>query len=439
MPGQVIVVVRSWPRLSQTFIVGEILALERRGLTVTIVSLAHSGERLRQPEVDEVRARVLFLDDRDRRSRVADHAAALVARPARYLGTLLYALTHPRLSAGYSTCSTVRCFDHAIALTRMVDGLGCAGPEQAGSPHLHAHFVHDPALVGMLTNRLTGVPFTATAHARDLYQIPPSSLIARAAHADALVTCCQANAEYIERTVPATACPQVRVIHHGIELERFTPAIPATPATLSTTDPRDRTAGRAVEATLLSVGRLVEKKGFEDLLGACRELADSGHRFTCHIYGDGPLRRRLVEVATSFGLGSQVIFHGERSRDEIARALAVADVFVLTPRVTDDGDRDGIPNVLVEAMACAVPVVTTSAGGVTELVCHGQNGLVAEPGDVPALVSHIRTLLTDPALGCRLGAEGRRTVEADYDVNAAALALEELFFPQTPIGMELLG
>ncbi|NYH91274.1 glycosyltransferase family 4 protein [Actinopolymorpha rutila] len=421
MPGHVIMIVRSWPRLSQTFILDEVLAMERRGRELTIVSLAHSGEQRRQPQVDKVRAPVRFLDVggfRARWSRISDHAHVLTTAPMRYVATLVHVLANPGLSRGYATCSAIRCFDHAVVVAALAFRLRRSG---ARAPHVHAHFAHDPALVGMLTRRLTGVPFSFTAHARDLYQIPPAGLVARASAAEAVVTCCQVNADYIAKTVPDAVRPPVRVIHHGVELDRFTPTL--------------RAPGPGL--TLVSVGRLVEKKGFADLLRACAALAESGSRFRCEIYGDGPLRRQLTELSAELGLGELVSFRGERDRDEIAHALARTDVFVLTPCVTDDGDRDGIPNVLVEAMACAIPVVTTATGGVPELVRSGENGLIAQPGDVDGIAGHLAALVADPALRRRLGESGRKTVESEYDVEAAALALEAVFDPRTPIAAEV--
>ncbi|WP_026257770.1 glycosyltransferase [Actinopolymorpha alba] len=421
MPRHVILVVRSWPRLSQTFILNEVLALERRGLALTVVSLVRSRERHRQPQVDQVRARVRFLDDRGPAAiwaRITDHLAAFAGAPGRYLATFFFALTRPWLGGGYATCSALRSFGHGVQVAALAGRLRRAGE---GHPHLHAHFAHDPALVGMLARRLTGLPFSFTAHARDLYQTSPRALIARAAEAKVLVTCCRANADYIARTIPTRVRPLVRVIHHGVELDQLTPS-------------RTGPAGtNGAQAKVLSVGRLVEKKGFDDLLRACARLAEAGHAFSLDIYGDGPLRPELTALVDRLRLGSHVTFHGERDRNEIVRALATADVFALTPCVTGDGDRDGIPNVLVEAMACGLPVVTTSAGGIPELVRDGDNGLLASPGDVAAIAAHLAALLADPEARRELGARGRHTVESGYDVDAAAAALDAIFRPQTAV------
>ena len=142
----------------------------------------------------------------------------------------------------------------------------------------------------------------------------------------------------------------------------------------------------------------MEKKGFPDLLQALGRLKASGRRITCQVYGDGPLLKQLTALRDSLGLEHDVHFAGERSREAIIQALHSSEVFVLTPTVTEDGDRDGIPNVLVEAMACGLPVVSTSAGGIPELVTHGVNGFLTAPGDVAGIENQIASLLDSPDL-----------------------------------------
>lgn len=410
MPERVIYLVRSWPRLSQTFILNEVLAVERRGVQLDLFSLVRSDETLVQPQLAEVRALVTYLDERPRRRRLGDHAAVARARPRRYAAAAWHALRHPGLSSGYATCSTWRCFDHAVGVAAAVARL----PPQAARPtHVHAHFAHDPALVAVYLHRLSGLPYSVTAHARDLYQIPAANLAARTEHARALVTCCGVNASYIDETLATDERPPVLVVHHGVELDRFTP--------------RRSAAAAGSPPLIVSVGRLVEKKGFDDLLGALAAVRATGRSFRAEIYGDGPLRESLANQRDALGLTTEVRFMGEHDRDRILAALAAADIFMLTPRVTDDGDRDGIPNVLVEAMACGVPVVTTVAGGVAELVAHGENGLLASPRDVDAIAANVARLLEDADRRRALGAAARRTAESDYDVDRAAATLAEIF------------
>ena len=414
MSEQVIYVVRSWPRLSQTFIVNEVLALEQQGVELAIFSLARSGETLVQPQVAEVRAPVIHLEDRARlrgRARLWPYLEVLAESPRRFMATALFALRHPGLADGYGECSTRECFVQAVLIARAVIRRRANGDRVA---HLHAHFAHDPALVGLLAARLAGLTFSFTAHARDLLQIPASSLAARAAGAVAVVTCCEANAGYINSAVPADDLPPVSVIHHGVDLRRFAPV-------------ERRSPGGGEAPVITAIGRLVEKKGFDDLLQALALLATGGVAFACRIYGDGPLLEPLTRLRDELGLAPCVEFMGARDSDEVVAALAHTDVFALTPRVTEDGDRDGIPNVLVEAMASGVPVVTTSVGGVPELVQDGLNGAMIPSGDPSLIAQSLRALLADPALRARMGAAARARVEDDYDVNAAARRLTGIF------------
>jgi glycosyltransferase involved in cell wall biosynthesis len=421
MSDRVIYLVRSWPRLSQTFILNEVLALERRGIELDIFSLVRSGEEVVQPRVAEVRASVSYLEDARRlrwRERIRPHLVVLVTAPVRYLRSLVFSLRHPRLSAGYGDCSTLRCFAYAVQVALAVARRRASGQDVG---HVHAHFAHDPALVALLVTRLTGVPFSFTGHARDLYQIPAISLAARSAEATTVVTCCRANADYLSSVLPRRHRPPVRVIHHGVDLDRFG------------LDPR-QSGGPVPE--LVCVGRLVEKKGHVDLLTALSLLKSSGAAFSCRIYGEGPLQDTLRRLGADLGLDEHVAWMGPCSSEQVAAALAAADAFVLTPIHTEDGDRDGIPNVLVEAMASGLPVVTTSAGGITELVEHQANGLVTAPGNVTAIAASIGRLLDDPGLRRRLGSAARRTVESDYDIDVAARELEHVFRAGTSSELE---
>jgi glycosyltransferase involved in cell wall biosynthesis len=366
-----------------------------------------------QPQVADVRAPVTYLDD-PRPRRLRAHLSAFAATPGRYLSALLLCLRRPRLASGYGDSSALECLTHAARIAAGVHAL--RGP---GRPsHVHAHFAHDPALVGMFVSMLTGLPFSFTGHARDLYQIPASSLAAKAARATTLVTCCEANVTFLQETLPHSRVP-VEVIHHGVDLDRFSPS----------------TRTDSGVPTLVSVGRLVEKKAFDDLL---RALARIDQPFSCHIYGDGPLLDELVSLRDELGLDDRVDFMGARDSNEIVKALGDADAFVLTPTNMEDGDRDGIPNVLVEAMACGLPVVTTTAGGITELVADEVNGLLCDPDDVTSIAQAVGRIVADPELRARLGAAGRTTVEADYDVNTAAARLEALYSGRTSTATEVV-
>jgi glycosyltransferase involved in cell wall biosynthesis len=176
----------------------------------------------------------------------------------------------------------------------------------------------------------------------------------------------------------------------------------------------------------------VEKKGFPDLLHACHQLKEvSTTPFRLRIVGDGPMRADLTALRDRLGLHDEVELVGQRGGEDVLRAYQHADVFALTPCVTADGDRDGVPNVVVEAMACGLPVLTTDAGGITEVVQHGVTGLVAAPHDIGTLAHHLADLVSDATRRHTLGEAGRRLVEERFDVRSAAHQLS-LVFAGTP-------
>lgn len=397
-------VVRSWPRLSQTFVLNEVLALERLGVAITIFALARAGESVTQPQLADLAAPVHYLDGGPAAGLRA-HLGAAAGSPRRYLATLGFALTRRRLLGGYTQSGATRAFHRAVLVAaRLASGPG------APPTHVHAHFAHDPALVGLLVHRLTGLPFSFTAHARDLYQIPGEALRGRAREASAVVTCCRTNAEHIAAVV-GDAGPPVELVYHGVDLGTFRP-----PASRPGHSP----------PLVVSVGRLVEKKGFDDLLRACALVAGRGRRFACDIYGDGPRRDQLETLRDRLGLAGVVRFQGARTQAELLGVYQEADVFALTPRVTGDGDRDGVPNVLVEAMACGIPVLATRAGGIAELVTGGSDGLLAPAGDVGAIAARLEELLDDAGRRRRLG-EAAAGSARRFDGRAAAVRLAALF------------
>ena len=404
MAARVMYLTRSWPRLSQTFIVNEVLALERLGVDLDLWAMAPSGERVRQPQVARVRAAVSHPAPV---ASAADHTLVAGLAPQQYAATARLARERPELSSGYANATTTECFEVAVQLAARM-----ARSEADGTrvTHLHAHFAHDPALVALLVHLLTGVGYSITAHARDLYQIPRASLVARVAASTSVLTCCAANVDYLAAQLDPESMGKVRVIHHGIDLDQFVPG-----------EPREDPVVRIV-----TIGRLVEKKGFPDLLQACARLRGVAP-FHLTVFGDGPLRGELEAVCRDLRLDGAVTFAGERDSAAVVDALRDADVFALTPFVTADGDRDGVPNVVVEALAAGLPVVATDVGGVAEAVVHGRNGLLAPAHDVAAVAEHLASLLRDPPRRRMMGARARETAERAFDVNRAAEQLVQVF------------
>jgi glycosyltransferase involved in cell wall biosynthesis len=285
-----------------------------------------------------------------------------------------------------------------------------------GVDHLHAHFIHSPAAVAYFAFLGGGPGFSVTAHAKDLYTTLPRHLRIRARAAKFIVTCTRFNAAHLAGVLsefipgPRDKRDGINVFYHGTDLNRFSP------------DRSGVEAGR-----ILSVGRLVPKKGFHDLVDALALIDRKGLRVRADVYGGGPLRDELEARAHGLGLESGLTFHGARLQDEIIAAYRLAAVFVLAPIVTNDGDRDGIPNVLVEAMACGVPVVATRISGIPELITNGIDGLLVEEHDPAAIAGAIERLLRDGELAARLGRAGRVRVEREFDLVANTRRLYALF------------
>jgi glycosyltransferase involved in cell wall biosynthesis len=225
-----------------------------------------------------------------------------------------------------------------------------------------------------------------------------------------VVTCVGANRAYLEPMLGSGSGDRLRVVHHGTDISYFNPR-----------------ARAPQPGSIVSVGRLVPKKGYADLVRALELLALRGVGFRCEIFGDGPLRETLEAQVRAAGLVGRVTFAGSRVQPEIGDAYQRATVFVLAPVVTGDGDRDGIPNVLVEAMASQVPVVSTTVSGIPELIDDGVDGLLVPPSDPPSLADAIRRVLADPELAVSLGLAARRKVEREFDLTINTTALVRLF------------
>lgn len=405
---------RSYPRLSQTFVLNEILALEQIGVSIQIFALTNPHEKVVQMQVDQVQANVQYMDSIQPRGflnvlRESVEVARLYLKG--YLRSLLYVAVNPGIDQGYTASSRWSCFLQAVHLVSLLRKEPNPGKR---INHLHAHFAHDPTLIAYLVHFITGMPFSFTAHARDLYQVHEKVLIDRIRQATAVITCCRANLEYLNQIAQSQGS-KFSLIYHGVNLKDFQPVSEPKPSSAST-DPM-----------ILSVGRLVEKKGFYDLFEALFLVKKRGERFQCAIYGDGPLRAQLTEWIEKHDMTDEIVLHGDRTQQELISAYQNAALFILTPVETADGDRDGIPNVLVEAMAVGLPVITTAVAGIPELVENDCDGLLYQPHDVEGISSGILELLRNREKRRQFGNMASKKVKEQFDVAQAAQRLKTLF------------
>lgn len=411
-------ILKGYPRTSETFITNEIFLLEQAGLALSIFSLKTLEGQKRHGVVGKILAPVTYLPETTPQEEsglvhwlwlnipnfAASHGKLFRLRPAGYLRTLTEALG---MSLKYRVRSIIKEFLQAgfIALKVL---------ESGRIRHLHAHFCHTSTTVAMLASRLSGVAFSFTAHAKDIYRedMNPGDLLqVKLRRARFAVTCTGANQVYLDRL--RTPQTPLHKIYHGLDFSLFTPSGKA----------RDD-----VKPLILSVGRMVEKKGFTYLVEACRLLKDQGYDFTCRIVGGTDSYAEVIkQTIEQLQLQETVSLHTAVTQEELRRIYEQATVFALPCQVIENGDRDGIPNVLVEAMAMELPVVSTDISGIPELVQHRVNGLLVPQKDANSLAAAIKELLDDAELRRRLSQAAREKVCRDFDAKRNILSLKALF------------
>jgi colanic acid/amylovoran biosynthesis glycosyltransferase len=395
-------VLNRFPRLSQTFVLNEILELERQGLQVEIFSVLRPPQELRHPMLDSLAAPVTYLPAPDQLENLLigkgldDHRQPVADLPEHGASDALFA----GLTASQAARLEIAAASLAILIrARRID-------------HLHAHFGTNQTTVALLAARLTGTGFSWTAHARDLFLsfggVAADREMRRIKIREARFVA--AVSEY-NRALLAGLAPErksdIHCIHNGIDLGCIRPAAAAPPG------------------EILGVGRLVEKKGFGDLIEACAQLVAAGTDVRCRIIGEGPLEATLRAKIRAHGINRQVRLLGPMTQPEVFAAMQRASMVVLPCAVADDGDRDGLPTVLIEAMAHALPVVSCPVTGVPEIIEDGVTGLLTPSRNPAALATAMGQLIAAPADAAAMGRAGRRRAERMFDItrNVGQLAV----------------
>jgi glycosyltransferase involved in cell wall biosynthesis len=422
-------VMNGYPRLSETFITHEIYQLERMGLQLRLFSVKREHEAKVHPIVAAIRSPLTYLPDASTLSGTTLtrwlgrnlpafwRANAQVARrhPLRYLRTLASAL---------AMCWRYRPRGQGMRLRKVFvkeflqAGQIAAESLRAGDVgHIHGHFCHGVATIAWFASRLTGIPFSFTAHAKDIYQtdLNPDDLLERKLDAARFVaTCTCANAAVLCARHPRP--DEVHAIYHGLDTDYFAPA--------------PRSSAREMPV-ILAVGRFVHKKGFDHLIEACALLKREGVHFGCVIVGEhGEAYDGICRLIEERGVGDLVKLRGAVTQEALRDMYRMARVFALPCQVTADGDRDGFPNVLAEAMAMGVPVVSTAISGIPEMIDDDRHGLLVPSGDPRALADALGRVLRDDALHTRLSQAGRQRICERFDSRRTTLALRDLFLAQ---------
>jgi len=403
--GPVAFVLKGYPRLSETFIAQEIRALEQHGLDITIVSLRHPTDRAVHPVHREIRARVLYLPEYLYQEPLRVWRGWRRARRLRgYREALrLWLADLPR----DRTPNRIRRFGQALVL---------AAELPAEIRHLHAHFLHTPASVARYAAVLRGLDWSVSAHAKDIWTIPDWEKREKLAAARWAVTCTDSGQRHLADLAPEPEA--VALCYHGLDLARFAPALRPADAR-DGSDPTD-------PVVILSVGRAVEKKGYDDLLAALALLPPALSWRLVHI-GGGAGAAPLKRQAAALGLGERVEWRGAQPQPDVLAAYREADLFVLAAKVARDGDRDGLPNVLLEAQSQALPCIATGLPGIAELIEDGRTGLLVPPGEPGALAAAVESLIRSPELRREWGPAGEARVRRDFDMRAGIDFLADRF------------
>ncbi len=394
--SSIAVIVKGYPRLSETFVAQELKALVDRGLRLRIYSLRHPYDSTSHPIHGEIDTPVTYLPEylHEEPIRVV-HAWRSACQTPGYRRARRLFLRDLRRD---KTRNRVRRFGQACVLATEL------APDVSA---LYAHFLHTPASVARYTAHMLGLPMAISAHAKDVWTTPAWDIRDKAENAAWITTCSQAGVDHLADIAPTKA--EIRLARHGIDLKRF-------PANGQRTSDRD---GTATPVVIVSVGRLVEKKGYVDLLAALSQLP-SGLNWRLVQIGGGELRRQLEIQAHTLGLASRIQWLGPQPQTVVLEWLRRADLFVLASQIAASGDRDGLPNVLLEAQSQGVPCIATDVTGIPELIESGTTGLLVPPQQPGELSAAIERLIKDPATRVQLGQAGEARVRADFSMSEGA-------------------
>ncbi len=399
---KIVYVVDEFPAVSETFILREMRGLrDWHGLRIIPAAL----RRGQQPEAYSEEARAL--------------AEEAVYRPAGLgLRAGLVALVLTLRTPGGWACAVRLALGQVLRRPRLarevLSALLTAGYFALRLPrgvrHVHAHFATQPATVGLLLAEILGVGFSFSAHARDIFTDEAHLMELKLPEAEFVAVCTAYGKETLARRHPLISAGKLELAYHGLEVDRYRP----TPHPVGH------------PPVILSVGRLVEKKGFPILLRAAGILRARGVEFSLVIIGEGPDRADLMSLSTGLGLQDVVEWRGAQSAEQVRAAYAEADVFVLACVIASDGDRDGLPNVLLEAMACGVPVVGTNVCALPEIIEPERTGLLAKPGDPQDLADQLERMLYDEELRAVVSRWGCERVERDFRLERSVARMAEL-------------
>jgi glycosyltransferase involved in cell wall biosynthesis len=394
-----------FPKLTETFILYEMLAMRQQGIQVEVYPLLREREAVMHPEAVQF-VNIAHFQPFISLRMIRANLHFLWKKPFVYLKTLWDVLRANWGSFNFFT-GVIGIFPKTVLFAYQM--------RAAKVQHVHAHFASHPAAAGFIIHRLVGIPYSFTAHGSDLHR-DRHMLREKVAEAAFAAAISEYNQELIISECRGNYREKVKVVHCGVDTEVFRARSHETPYEKGENP-----------FLILCVGTLHEVKGQAYLIEACRQLQERGFSLECHFVGDGPDKEALTDLVRQAGLADKVHFHGKLTRDEIARLLLDADVLTAPSVPTRDGRREGIPMVLMEAMGSGVPVIASNLSGIPELVNDQLTGLLVPPRDATSLADALQRYLKDRELRHRLGRAGREKVVEEFDLNKNAARLAQQF------------
>ncbi|MEZ5552340.1 MAG: glycosyltransferase family 4 protein [Pseudomonadales bacterium] len=387
-----------FPKLTETFVLDEMLEMQRQGVAVEVFPLWRERAQVIHPDALPLVARAHFLPLLNLEI-LRDLIYWLVRSPRKLLQALATLIRENCRSVRFLAGSLV-IFPKACTMAKRM--------EIAGVSHIHAHFASHPAAAALVIGRLTGLTWSFTAHGSDLHR-EQAMLGQKVREASFVVTISDYNRRFILDRLGSQQESKIRVVHCGVDADSFK-IQPVHSAALE----------------IVCIGTLHEVKGQRYLLEACAKLTTRGVQWHCHLIGDGPDREQLIALVGKLGIPDRVTFHGACDREQVRRLLAGMNLACAPSVPTSDGRREGIPVALIEAAACGLPLVASRLSGIPELVLDNQTGMLTEPGDSEDIARVLEILARDPSTRKRLGEAAAANVRENFSLQVSVTTLRRL-------------
>ncbi len=403
-------ILKGYPRISESFISNEILLLECQGIRIHIFSMRHPREPFTHKSVQQIQARVDYLPERILAALpqlIFYNLIQAVKAPGTYMGAIMIAFR--RFLRTRKSATIKHLLQAGYLVQKLLPGSGVA--------HLHAHFAHSPTSVAMFASQLSGIAFSFTGHAKDIYTSHPVQLKEKMAKARFVVTCTEYNRQHLIQILGNGRAAIYR-IYHGIDLKLFSGGA--------------RKSRPKQPYQLITVARLVPKKGLPTVYRALQRLQQSGIDFKHILIGDGDDRDKILKLIRNLDLSGSCNWVGTLAHEQVLDYYRGSDLFVLGCEQAANGDQDGIPNVFVESLAMGLPVVSTQLSAIPELIETGQTGLLVQPGKADDMAAAMLRILTDRDLRIQVMESGKERVGLLFDNRKLIKDLYQVYQQEVP-------